>query len=261
MVGTTASSTSLSRHWIEPKPLFRLRRSILLSRLCGRKRLIFIAGCARSGTSLLRKLMSCFQDVVAVDRERSISHFLDLTREPQRTLVVKRTNKCYRELPHLPECVDLIYCVRHPYDCLTSSHPETAALQQFHVSERRWTDEYDSLRRLVARQPRRRISIVRYEDLVSDPDGVQQALCSALDLAVTHRFSCNPLGIDIRASSVGKWQRDQRLRDAIGGFSPSWKQRIAEFCEQFRYETSGLLDAGGAAPQSGDIPTRRGRHG
>jgi hypothetical protein len=236
-------------------------RELLKAKNRGKKRLIFIAGCARSGTSLLRKLMSCFQDVVAVDRERSISHFLDLTREPQRTLVVKRTNKCYRELPHLPECVDLIYCVRHPYDCLTSSHPETAALQQFHVSERRWTDEYDSLRRLVARQPRRRISIVRYEDLVSDPDGVQQALCSALDLAVTHRFSCNPLGIDIRASSVGKWQRDQRLRDAIGGFSPSWKQRIAEFCEQFRYETSGLLDAGGAAPQSGDIPNGKVRHG
>ena len=261
MVGTTASSTSLSRHWIEPKPLFRLRRSILLSRLRGKKRLIFIAGCARSGTSLLRKLMSCFEDVVAVDRERSISHFLDLAHEPQHTLVVKRTNKCYRELPHLPECVDLIYCVRHPYDCLTSSHPETAALQQFHVSERRWTEEYDGLCRLVGRQPRRAISIVRYEDLVSDPDGVQQALCSALDLGVTHRFSSNPLGIDIRASSVGKWRRDQRLRDAIGEFNPSWKRRIAEFCEQFAYETSGLLDAGGAAPRSGVIPSGKVRHG
>jgi hypothetical protein len=261
MVGTTASSTSLSRHWIEPRPLFRLRRSLLLSRLRARKRLIFIAGCARSGTSLLRKLMSCFQDVAAVDRERSVSHFLDLAHEPQRTLVVKRTNKCYRELPHLPECVDLIYCVRHPYDCLTSSHPETAAIQQFHVSERRWTDEYDGLRRLVARQPRRPISIVRYEDLVSDPDGVQQALCSALGLAVTHRFSSNPLGIDIRASSVGKWQRDQRLRDAICGFSSSWKQQIAEFCEQFAYDTSGLLDAGGAAVRSGNISNGKVRHG
>ena len=96
---------------------------------------------------------------------------------------------------------------------------------------------------------------------MSDPDGVQQALCSALDLGVAHRFSTNPLGIDIRASSVGKWRRDQRLRDAICGFNPSWKQRIAEFCEQFVYETSGLLDGGGAAPQSGDIPNGKVRHG
>jgi hypothetical protein len=261
MVGTTASSTSLSRHWVEPKPLFRLRRSILLSRLRRSKRLIFIAGCARSGTSLLRKLMSCFEDVVAVDRERSVSHFLDLVHEPQRTLVVKRTNKCYRELPHLPECVELIYCVRHPYDCLTSSHPETAALQQFHVLERRWTDEYDALCRLVARQPQRQVCVVRYEDLVSDPDAVQEVLCSALGSGMKHRFSSNPLGIDIRASSVGKWRRDQRLRDAICSFSPSWKRRIAEFCEQFGYETSGLLEGGGAAPQSGDIPNGKVRHG
>jgi hypothetical protein len=246
MVAATTPGSSLSRHWLEPKPLFRLRRSILLSRLQrrGNRRLVFIAGCARSGTSLLRKLMSCFEDVAAVDRERSVSHFFDLAHGPQRTLVVKRTNKCHRELPHLPACVDLIYCVRHPYDCLTSSHPETAAHQAFHVSERRWTDEYDSLQRLVGRQPSRLISIVRYEDLVRDPDGVQAALASSLSLGVAHRFSSNPFGIEIRASSVGKWQRDERLRDAICGFDPAWRQRIAEFCHQFGYETHGKVHHG-----------------
>jgi hypothetical protein len=263
MVATTTPGSSLSRHWFEPKPVFRLRRSILLSRLRrhGGRRLVFIAGCARSGTSLLRKLMSCFDDVAAVDRERSVSHFLDLAREPQRTLVVKRTNKCYRDLPHLPACVDLIYCVRHPFDCLTSSHPETAAYQAFHVSQRRWTDEYDSLQQLVGRQPSRLISIVRYEDLVGDPDSVQAALASSLSLGVTHRFSSNPLGIEIRASSVGKWQRDQRLRDAICGFEPTWRQRIAEFCGQFGYDTHGLLGADCALPQGDEALHRKDHHG
>jgi hypothetical protein len=245
MVASVTPCSSLSRHWLEPRPLFRLRRSLRLSRLKrqGGRRLVFIAGCARSGTSLLRKLMCCFADVAAVDRERTVSHFLDLAMQPQRTLVVKRTNKCYRELPHLPECVDLIYCVRHPYDCLTSSHPETAAVQEFHVSERRWTDEYGSLLRLLARQPRRPVCFVRYEDLVGDPDRVQAAVSAAVGVDVTHRFSTNPFGIEIRASSVGKWQRDQRLRDVICGFDPSWRRSIADFCGRFGYDTHGLLDA------------------
>jgi hypothetical protein len=235
----------------------------MLSRLKrrGERRLIFIAGCARSGTSLLRKLMSCFDDVAAVDRERNVSHFLDLASGPQQTLVVKRTSKRYRELPHLPTCVDLIYCVRHPYDCLTSSHPETAAFQAFHVSERRWTNEYDSLLRLLDRQPNRPVCVVRYEDLVGDPDGVQSAVTSAMGLEVAHRFSSNPFGIEIRASSVGKWQRDPRLRDAICGFNPSWRRRIAAFCEQFGYETHGLLgEAETSSGLVGDVQ-RRPHHG
>lgn len=263
MVAASTPRTSLSRHWLEPRPLFRLRREILLShmRRRGGRRLIFIAGCARSGTSLLRKLMPCFQDVAAVDRERTVSHFLDLAKEPQQTLVIKRTSKCYRELPHLPDCVDLIYCVRHPYDCLTSSHPETAAFQAFHVSERRWTDEYEGLLRLLDRQPRRSVCFVRYEDLVGDPDGVQVAVSSALEMGVAHRFSSNPFGIEIRASSVGKWQRDQRLRDAICGFDPAWRRRIAEFCDRFGYETHGLLGDGDGSSRSRDDLRGKVHHG
>lgn len=256
MVAATTPRSSLSRYWLEPRSLFRLRRAVMLSDLRRRRgrRLIFIAGCARSGTSLLRKLMSCFDDVAAVDRERTVSHFLDLANEPQHTLVVKRTSKCYRELPHLPVCVDLIYCIRHPYDCLTSSHPETAAFQAFHVSEQRWTDEYDSLLRLLDRQPRRSVCFVRYEDLVGDPDGVQATLSSALALDVAHRFSSNPCGIEIRASSVGKWQRDRQLRDAISGFGPAWRRRIADFCRRFGYETHGLVgDGEGASWFQGDL--------
>ena len=252
MVDATTPRSSLSRHWFEPRPLFRLRRKMMLSHLRrrGGRRLVFIAGCARSGTSLLRKLMSCFEDVATVDRERTVSHFLDLANGPQQTLIVKRTSKCYRDLPYLPECVDLIYCVRHPYDCLTSFHPATAAVQGYHVSERRWTNEYDSLLRLLDRQPQRTVCFARYEDLVAAPDAVQAAISSTLALGVTHRFSANPFGIEINASSVEKWQRDRQLRDTICGFNVSWRRKIADFCERFGYQTHGLLSDEATASQS-----------
>ena len=68
----------------------------------GGRRLVFIAGCARSGTSLLRKLMSCFDDVAAVDRERTVSHFLDLANAPQQTLIALPSREAARNDSVLP---------------------------------------------------------------------------------------------------------------------------------------------------------------
>jgi len=235
---------AVSRRWYEPQPFYALRRRRQLAELAARgKRLIFIAGCARSGTSLLKRLMDCFQDAVVFSRERSCWHFLEMADHDASTLVVKRTAECHRELPRLPACIDLIYCVRHPYDCLTSTHPETAAQRPFHVTRQRWLDEDDAWLQLGRCQPSRQTAIVRYEDLVSRPDDVQQSLADALRLPIGLAFSRNATGIEIHPGSVEKWRHHPAMRDSIAGFDTAWRGRIEAFCDRHGYGPLPSMDA------------------
>ena len=189
MVSIQMSAAS-RRRWYEPPPVHALRRRWHVARLrrTGR-RLAFIAGCARSGTSLLKQLMAAFDDTAVCPRERTIWHFLEMADRQETTLVVKRTAECHRELHRLPADVDLIYCVRHPYDCLTSSHPQTLHLRPFHVTRERWFAEREALARLRHEQPQRPITVVRYEDLVTRPDDVQATIAAAVGLLPQQTFS------------------------------------------------------------------------
>lgn len=206
-----------ARRWWEPRGLARRRlRRALQSRAESGFRLLFIAGCARSGTTLLRSLMPCFQGGLACPVERGLEAFLELAHgsaqplEPP-VLVVKRTHRFHRELHRLPACIDLVYCVRDPGDCLTSRHEQSAAVRPFHVTLDRWSAEYEGLLRLERRQPGRRIAFVRYEDLVTAPNRVQADLADRLGLAIGRSFSANGLGIAIHDASVGRARREPAL--------------------------------------------------
>ena len=63
---------------------------------------IFIAGCARSGTSLARSLMKSFSDLYVFDSEARVEKFDELARSrPESHLVVKRTATAWRTLAEL----------------------------------------------------------------------------------------------------------------------------------------------------------------
>ncbi len=231
-----AAPRACVRRWYEPRAVhaWRRRRRIAALHDSGR-RLVFIAGCARSGTSLLKQLMAVFDDTAVFPRERTAWHFLEMAGAAEATLVVKRTADCHRSLHRLPAAVDLVYCVRHPYDCLTSTHPLTSHLRPYHVTRDRWFAEYAALHRLQAGQPRRRITFVRYEDLVARPDDVQAIIAADLGLTAACSFSRNPLGIEILPASVAKWRTRPALRDHLTGLDAAWHREIGRFCAEFGY--------------------------
>ena len=203
------------------------------NRPSGTRRLIFIAGCARSGTTLLLELMSSFRDAHAVTAEER--HFSDFSavESTAANLVLKRQSDTHLTLTDLPPEVDLIYAVRHPFDTLTSHHP-TYPHRRYYVSERRWTDEYAALKRLRAKQPARTIHYVRYCDLVGSPDAVQRNLAMSLHLEINHPFSES--GIHFLTSSVGKYQRDRRLERYLWLLPNDLRQKMKQFCDEFDYE-------------------------
>lgn len=199
---------------------------------------IFIAGCARSGTSLLRGLMGSFADTYTLggftyDEEAPESQFEALDR-PEKHVVIKRIHKSHLTLPLLAADIALVYAVRHPFDVLTSAHPHSP-LRPYHVSGPRWRAEYAGYRLLRTLQPGRRISVVRYEDVVSGPDAVQARLAADLGLEIARRFSDNAAGVEIRNNSVEKWRRDPALCDYLDTFDVPFLQAIATFCREFGY--------------------------
>jgi hypothetical protein len=83
------------------------------------------------------QLMASFKDTCTFAGEEK--HFGGFTKVDAtvRNVVLKRRWKSYVELPDLPPEIQLIYAVRHPFDTLTSYHPNFPH-RKFYVSEKRW---------------------------------------------------------------------------------------------------------------------------
>ncbi|WP_292081867.1 hypothetical protein, partial [Mesorhizobium sp.] len=217
---------------------WRLRKAArrLPSAMTFRKR-IFIAGCARSGTTLSRRLMACFDDTYVHADEAPYQALLELDR-PQFNLVVKRTHESHKDIEHLPASVGLIYCVRHPFDVLTSSHPETVNERRFHVTTERWEAEYAGLMRLRRAQPERAVFYLRYEELIAEADIVQGRIARSFDLSPVTLYSRdadNP----IRATSLRKWERNEEFRTYLNGLPATFLARVESFCREFGYDMPG----------------------
>ncbi|MBZ9866636.1 hypothetical protein LB515_14745 [Mesorhizobium sp. CA15] len=225
---------------------WRLRKAAprLPSAMTFRKR-IFIAGCARSGTTLSRRLMACFDDIYVHRDEAPYQALLELDR-PEVNLVVKRTYESHKDIEHLPGSVGLIYCVRHPFDVLTSSHPETVNERRFHVTTERWEAEYDGLTRLRKAQPERAVFYLRYEELIAEPDIVQGRIARSFGLSPVTLYSRdadNP----IRPTSLRKWERNEEFQTYLHGLPAAFLARVEGFCHEFGYEMPAYtLNAGTA---------------
>lgn len=205
-------------------------------------RRIFIAGCARSGTTLARRLMGCFEDTYVHEFEAPFPKLLELKR-PHANVVVKRTAESHEQLWQLPAGIGLIYCVRHPFDVLTSAHPGTVHLRPFHVTAERWEAEYAGLIRLRETQPARKILYLRYEDLIAEPDAAQARIAGSFGLAPAIRFSADA-GNPIRATSLRKWERNEALRTYLQALPPAFLARVETFCREFGYELPADVNAG-----------------
>ncbi|MBN9021457.1 MAG: hypothetical protein J0H08_05060, partial [Rhizobiales bacterium] len=194
---------------------------------------IFIAGCARSGTTVSRRLMASFADT-HVHPEEAGADMLDSLEPSAKHVVVKRKSDSYLTLPRLAAEIGLIYCVRHPFDVLTSVHPEFPE-RRFYVSELRWRAEYAAYHMLKALQPRRRIFVLRYEDTVLAPDATQRRMAEHFGLEIAETFSGNAAGVPIRTTSLDKWRSDPVLRDYLDTFDRPFLRAIGAFCAEFGY--------------------------
>jgi len=214
---------------------------------------LFIAGCGRSGTTLALDLMHCFQDTYVLAEapyyEAPPTRFRTLAHGAKHA-VIKRTGECWQTLPALPLEIGLIYCVRHPFDVLTSTHPLSRHLRKYHITFERWTSEYEALARLRSAQPHRPIFFLRYEDLVADPNRVQAKMAQHFDLQPACLFTENPAGVQIFTRSVEKWQQSPELFAYLETIPRRFRSSIHRFSEEFGYSLPPDYIAAGLSGKS-----------
>ncbi len=225
------------------------------------KRRILIAGCGRSGTTLLLKLMKAFRNIYPVGTEAPLNAFSEFDHVPQRSIAVKRKDIMRFELHLVPDSVYLIYCVRHPFPVLTSKLPakkEKDRLKRpYYVSVRRWVSEYNSYNLLRRLQPDRRVLVVRYEDIIGQPDEVQKGIADFAELRIRIPFSemrikqthkvgnlgdevrsrvlSSPQGYLIQEVDLEKWKSDTESRKFLYSFPNEIRREFVAFCDEFDY--------------------------
>jgi hypothetical protein len=124
--------------------------------------------------------MSTFADVSVLYEEVNVEYF-GLLSTDRTTMVLKRHDRAYETIETIPPQIDIFFIVRHPFDVLTSVHPDSPG--SYYVTSGRWLGETMALKWLVDSQ-RPRAKIIRYEDLVTDPSRVQEEIATFADLRI-----------------------------------------------------------------------------
>jgi hypothetical protein len=180
--------------------------------------------------------MNCFEDTYVLAEgpygESPFTRFGNL-RRPEKHLVIKRTGDSWKTLAALPGEIGLICCIRHPLDTLISTHPLSSHLRKYHIIPGRWISEYRALQALRLAQPERKILFVKYEDLISNADLIQERIAARFGLTVRRSFTT--ADIPIHAGSIGRWTRKSDFQSYLYGLSDDTRRVIRDFCREFAY--------------------------
>lgn len=204
-------------------------------------RRIFIAGCGRSGTYLLSAMMQCFRDSFVLPGEAHADAFLGID-SPASLHVIKRRSDSYSTLHLIPRDIGLLHIVRHPFDVLCSSHMGTDR----YIPPENWNAEIDALRLL----DRQNHLVIRYEDLVSDPNAVQRVVSKTFGLGAGEKFSnwqkISRVSDDVAESmhgvrppdtdSIGRWKNNSGNRGYIRAIWPDIERNYRWVAGKFGYE-------------------------
>ena len=192
-----------------------------------------ITGCAKSGTTLVRRLMYAFKGVVIIPREIDLDTLVSL-REPNRTVIAKRTQLTLfsEKLSYsegledrqanliADEGVEVINVIRDGRDVVLSNNR--------YVSPTRWIASMEQRERhkdLIGIE-------IHYEDIVERADDVQQEVANALNLEIAHPWSEYPSFVpDIEFPGHGDGYERRPLDDSSIGKSEN--HPIDELKERF----------------------------
>lgn len=209
--------------------------------------MIVIAGCGRSGTSLLLSVLSCHPDLTAIPHEtRALADTpLRLEELPHQGRWVEKTPINVLNLPRILRALPdakVIHLVRDGRDVITSHHPK---VEGQYVTTARWVRDVSAGARS---EDHPRVTVVRYRDLVQDYEPTLRNLCDFLDITWTERFIDYPNTATVQthaawdgparaidAASVDRWKRPE-FSKLVSAFMQT-KQAV-RLLERYGFETN-----------------------
>jgi len=204
---------------------------------------LVVCGYSRAGTTLFYSMLrgALPDDWQTFDRERSA---VEVGRSKARHACSKRPLDVLRAGEVLKRCRDpwLIALVRDPRDVLTSTHASVPGDYFVHADRQYFVPSKGkpslkmpgllSLERAVFALPAERSWVLRYEDLVRDPEAVRSRLATQLGVAFQRDFA--PDGADLAPdlqlalngarpvdqAGIGRWrEHPRRIRQQFEAFT------------------------------------------
>jgi hypothetical protein len=207
---------------------------------------IFLMGCGRSGTWLLTAMFATLGSLEVVAAERGVEDF-GIFGTDQKALLLKRNHSGYRTVERIPHSIEIAMIVRHPYGALTSKIESEQ--RKYHITPDRWLGEMLALQYLVdTRRPA--TLIIRYEDLVRDPEAARAAIAGQFRLPILHPISkINELfrgppdaltGADasrpVHVDSIEKYRRDPEKIAYLKSIRPRLGRLLDWVAETYGYD-------------------------
>jgi hypothetical protein len=161
-------------------------------------RRLYLMGCGRSGTWLATALLATFNDIDVVAQELPVVTFGHLLTD-KKILLLKRNYFSFATVEKIPDSIEILWVLRHPFDVLTSANPLTD--RKYHILPDRWLGEMLALQYLFDSK-RQNVRVLRYEDMVQRPVEVQKEIADHYGLSVACSFEDFEKNVSLRADPV-----------------------------------------------------------
>jgi tetratricopeptide (TPR) repeat protein len=221
---------------------------------------IYILGCGRSGTTLLLSLMTCFNDTYALINDANsggedyFGRFARMDNQEE-IHVIKRSSDAYKYAELIPQEIDLLYIIRHPLDVLVSTLFLDNKEYSYYISVERWLGEIASLRRLMGMK-REKMLIIKYEDIILEPDASQNRISEYFQIDVKKSFSLfhedylansvveqSMSGVrPLSSKSIRRWRKNRNNIEYCKSIFPSIENDLMWVCDIFSYDFNEIKD-------------------
>lgn len=203
---------------------------------------IFITGCSKSGTTLLQRLFEAFSDVVLVINEQSIENFC-LMDHKDVILVGKRTqHEIYSFIWKGKEIFlkDITKIQKHKVILINIFRDgrDVIESENYRVSPKEWIDCIYQ----IINYPQYLTLNLRYEDIVSKPNEIQQVVSDKLGLKVEYKWNTYPSFSSKKVYDLKfyRYLEEYRLRpistNRIGKCLQLYKSRCSSLLEKLEFE-------------------------
>lgn len=177
--------------------------------------MIYITGCAKSGTTLLRRMFFAFEKCSIIDNEIDINAFVEMARnQGDNTLVGKRVVSTVLSNTIFPALFnDQLNVIRNNgVRIVNIIRDGRDAVLNGWISCDRWISSLEQAEQYKADIA----ATVYFEDLIRKPDEVQQYLAGMFGLTLHANFSDYPAFIQEDDAAVGYYKKYQLSKDKIG---------------------------------------------